>query len=157
LNYRWSIGVIVGLPIAALLTIGLLIVGVLLVRWARRNPDNYDAGPGFWLGVSSLFGAVVVVALTAWFMWPYSGEYHQWRAETGTVTQVDSRLIGQDKSTTERFVVTLDGNRQRSCDDTRCAQVEVGDVLTLTCKRAWQYTGTHGYDCNFVSVKRGGQ
>jgi hypothetical protein len=160
MDYRWSLGVIVGLPVAGLGVILLLLSAWWLHRYARRHDgDSYsDSGIARGLAWTAIGSILVVIAATAWFMWPYSGEYHQWRTESGTVTQIDSRLLASDTKgggTTQRFVVELDGDRQRSCDDTRCAQVEVGDVLTISCKRAWQYSGTHGYDCNFVSVKRG--
>lgn len=152
-NYRWSLGTLIGLPLLALLFLVCLGVGVwLLLIW--RGLSKYDRGPALTLGILAVFCAVLTAAGTAWGMWPYDGEYHQWRETSGTVQQIDSRFVGADKSTTERFVVTFDDGRQRSCDDTRCAQVEEGDELTLACKRAWQWSGTHGYDCNYVSHRR---
>jgi hypothetical protein len=150
---RWSLGTLVGLPAAILGTAALIVGAYFAWRWAKRTRgDKYgEHGVALTFLVLAVAGVVAAVAGIAWGMWPYKAEYHQWRTETGTVTAVDSRFVGQDRSTTQRFVVTLDGVRQRSCDDTRCAQVKPGDALTLSCKRAWQYAGTHGYDCNFVA------
>lgn len=152
-DYRWSLGTIIWLPIAALLLIILVGVGWWLLHiW--RDLNSYDRGPALGLGLAALGCALLLVGGTAWGMWPYSGEYHQWRTTTGTVEQIDSRIISSgDSGPTERYVVTFDDGRQRSCDDTRCAQVGEGDELTLACKRAWQWSGTHGYDCNYFAHK----
>jgi type VI protein secretion system component VasK len=156
MSYRWSLGTLIGLPLLVLLAIVCALVAWLLWRH-RRRADDFDRGPATVIAIACALGCAATIVGTAWGMWPYNAEYHQWRTESGTITQVDSRLIGQNKSTTQRFVVTLDGDRQRSCDDTRCAELRVGDDVTLSCKRAWQYSGSHGYDCNFVSRKRGTQ
>jgi hypothetical protein len=141
-NYRWSLGILIGLPLSILIVVILIGIGI-----AMFFAD--ELGGSF----LCMFCAVLVIAATACLMWPYAGEYHQWRETRGTVEVIDSRLVGANKSTTERFVVTFTDGRQRSCDDTRCSAVREGDELTLMCKRAWQWAGEHGYDCNFVSVK----
>lgn len=162
---RWSLGVLVGLPAAAVGVLVLAGLAVYLWRLWHREPEGRDR-----YGVSSdrgLFrgGFLVVVALvvvvvvgTGVAEWPWSAEYHRWHTTTGTVTSVSSRLLASDTKdggTTQRFVVELAGVGERSCDDTRCSLVKAGDVLTLSCKRAWQYAGQHGYDCAYVSVRRG--
>lgn len=153
-DYRWSLGTLIWLPICALLVAACVVA----IWWARRwvNREKAKTGPSCdrYVGEArfALAAAWVIVALligfTATGMWPYKAEYHQWRDTSGTVQTVDSRLLS---GAVERYVVTFDDGRQRSCDDTRCTQVEVGDYLTLACKRAWQWAGTHGYDCNYVS------
>ena len=149
-DYRWSLGTLIWLPIAALLVIGLVAVGAWLLH-VRSTLSDYDRTPAAWLAAAALFTALLTAGGTALGMWPYSAEYHQWRETSGTVAEIDSRILsGANGGPTERFVVTFDDGSQRSCDDTRCAQVEEGDELTIACKRLWQWAGTHGYDCNYI-------
>ncbi len=99
---------------------------------------------------------VVVVAMTWWFMYPWKSEYHYWMPKSGTVARVDSRMVSTgDKSMETKFVVMFTGDDQQyGVLDTRAAGVKTGDTLTITCKREWQFSGTDGYDCNFVSLER---
>lgn len=150
MNSTWSLGTAVGFPILVLSIIALIGGGVWLIRRGRSVDDDFDRKSVIGLGAGLLVTALAFVVGTGIGMYPYSAEYHQWREDTGTVTSIDSRFT----SATQRVVVTLDDDRQRSCDDTRCAEVQVGDELTLSCKRHWQYTGTDGYDCNFVGRTR---
>ena len=150
---RWSLGTLVGLPAAILGCLAL--VGLLWPAWhwvkSSRNDKYGEHGMAVMAFASVILSVVAAIVAVAWGMWPYDSEYHQWRETSGTVEAIDSRLVGANKSTTERFVVTFDDGRQRACDDTRCAQVHEGDHLTLICKRAWQWAGEHGYDCNYVA------
>ena len=153
-DYRWSLGTLIWLPICALL-VAASIAGIWWAhRWLTREKAKDGPSITRYVGEArsvliGLYAAVVLlVGGTALGMWPYSAEYHQWRDTSGEVQGIDSRLLN---GATERFVVTFTDGRQRSCDDTRCAQVREGDELTLACKRAWQWSGTHGYDCNYTS------
>jgi hypothetical protein len=155
-DWSWSLGTLIGFPLgifAAL--IGAVLVWVCIRWWKRERGASYGDGPlaivGIVVGSLMVAGALIGTGVG---MWPYSAEYHQWRTTTGTVQAVGSRLLGDGTGTTQRFVVTLAGIGQRSCDDTRCAEVKVGDRLTLSCKRAWQYSGTPGYDCNYLDDER---
>lgn len=152
MNYRWSLGTLIGFPLLIVATIILVILAVLLFRKSKTVSLNEDGRILWWCGIVTAFSALCMIVGTAWGMWPYSGEYHQWRETTGVVQRVDSRLLASDTQgggTTQRFVVTFTDGRQRSCDDTRCALVKEQDELTLFCKRAWQWTGTPGYDCTY--------
>lgn len=155
-NYRWSLETLIWMPVAALLTLVCVVAAVLfLMGWRReRKSDRSYSDAGLFLGsgIVAIVCALMIVGGTAWGMWPYEAEYHQWRETSGVVQDIDSRLLSSsDSGPTERFVVTFEDGEQRSCDDTRCAQVSKGDKLTLACKRRWQWTGTHGYDCNYTS------
>lgn len=148
---HWSIGVLVGGPIAALVFIAL----TLLAAWAfrRRHHDDYNATDLSVLAWCSAGAAVVVVVASVLFFYPFKAEYHQWREVSGTVATTNSRFLSGDNGTDQKFVVTFDGSGQQfGCSDTRCAGVQKGDDLTLTCKRSWQWFGTPGYDCNFVAL-----
>lgn len=154
---RWSLGTLIGLPVAGLLALVCLVVaGLCVYGWrTERGSDREFMG---WSALGALGCLLVVLASTAFAYWPFQAEYHRWHVTTGRVAAISSRLLASDTQgggTTQRFVVELAGVGERSCDDTRCATVKVGDQLTLSCKRAWQYAGTHGYDCAFVEVRRG--
>lgn len=145
-----SLGVLIGLPVAGLfilLSLGAIALGVFGIQ--RGEPDRLPLIAG---GVGAL---LVTLAVTAFTMYPFSAEYHQWRQHTGTVSVISSRLLsaGDGKSTEQKFVVRFAGSAQEyGVNDTRAAAVKVGDQLTITCKRAWQFSGTDGYDCNYVSA-----
>lgn len=147
----WSLGVLIGGPVTVLLAlIGLAAIGVGIWLKAKGERDTWilTGGGSAWLAV------VVGLAVSPLGFWPFAAEYHQWREVSGTVQQIDKRLIGSGDKMEDKFVVRFtDGGLQFGCDDTRCASVREGDSLTLSCKRAWQYTGTDGYDCRFVSTE----
>lgn len=89
--------------------------------------------------------------LVAVGMWPYKADYHRWTAHSGTVSDVNRRMIADGNSTSQKYVVRFTGSRQEyGCQDTRCALIRPGDRIDLACKRAWQYAGTDGWDCNFI-------
>jgi hypothetical protein len=152
----WSRGVLIGLPLAAVALLaavaGCVIFGV--VAWKDR--DGYDSGAYLGASVISALTALVIVGATVWGMWPFKAEYHQWTQKSGTVTDVSSRFLAADKSTEQKFVVHLDDGQEYGCNDTRCSLVKVGDFLTLSCKRTWQFSGTDGWDCNYVARRGGG-
>lgn len=150
-----SLGTIIGLPILLILAVGSAVAGLLIWRY-RLRADDFD-GPffaGFAIGAWVL--AAVLAIGTAIGMWPYKAEYHAWRTTSGTVKAMDSRLVasGDKGAMTQRFVVTYTDGRQRACDDTRCATVKPGDVLTLNCKRAYQWGATPGWDCNWLDNRK---
>jgi hypothetical protein len=146
-----SLGVLIGLPVAGLIVLAAigLILGSLI--YAARERDWFPALTGGGVGIAAI---IVTLVVTGFLMWPWSAEYHEWQTESGTIAAVNSRLLAsgtQGGGSTQRFVVEFAGSGdQFSCDDTRCSLLKPGDYLTLSCKRAYQYTGTPGYDCNYV-------
>lgn len=152
-DYRWSEGTLIGLPFLVLTIIFLIWLAWWFIRKSRTARDSIDRTPLRVLSVVSAGLAGLFVVGTLLGMWPYKAEYHQWRETSGVVAEIDSRLLssGSGNGVSQRFVVTFEDGAQRSCDDTRCAQVEEGDELVLTCKREWQWAGSHGYNCNYVS------
>lgn len=160
----WSLGVLVGVPIAVVL----VLIGLALILLAPvLKPDVPEpwAGGGVesmawerkWFRLAGSILVLVTVVASAVFLYPYEAEYHRWEERTGTVAEVNKRLVGDgDDGMKEKFVVRYaEGGREYGCDDTRCAVVEPGDVLTLSCKRVWQYSGTDGWDCTFVRNQEG--
>lgn len=154
-----SLGVLIGLPAAALLTlvgIGFVIAGVRLraKRGTWRTEGPFADFPAWGIAATGVVTVLATLITTGITMWPWSAEYHEWQTVSGTITNINSRLLASDTQgggSTQRFVVQFGGDsNQYSCDDTRCALLHKGDRLTLSCKRAWQYTGTPGYDCNYI-------
>lgn len=143
-----SLGVLIGLPVAGLLVLVCLVVIALAVRVRFVDGDWGDAGL---LAAAAALAMVAIVAITGFAMWPWTAEYHEWQPVAGTVTDTSSRLLGDDKSTSQYYAMEINGQTYR-CDDTRCATVKTGDHLDLTCKREWQFAGTPGWDCNFVDT-----
>lgn len=150
----WSLGTLIAFPACVIVTIALVVAGfVFRSRMLNEPEDKFLNDRGLFRGLSwGAFGlALVVGILTAGSMYPYNADYHKWENQSGTVAKVSARFLGDgDKGTTQRFVVKFTDGRERSCDDTRCSLVEVGDRLTLSCKRHWQYAGEDGWDCNYI-------
>jgi hypothetical protein len=126
------------------LAIGLTVAIVGAVVWRR------DGDPGsFWGGCAAV---VVTVIVTGVLMWPWQLEYHQWRSVGGTVDAVNPPAWIMTLGSEQRFAVRLQGDGQEySCVDVRCALLKRGDHVEMMCKRKWQYAGTPGDECEFVS------
>lgn len=136
-----SLGLIVGLPLGiAAVVILLVLAGFCFIL---------DEGPA--IGFGFIAAALCAGALTAGLMYPWQGEYHHWREVNGSVASISKRLVSSGESSMqERFVLHLADGRVRSCDDSRCSGLKVGDPVTLKCKKHWQFAGTDGWDCNWA-------
>jgi hypothetical protein len=152
-----------GETIATFIAVPLLILGLAVAAyWLRRGEKQQSTKtygePGMFKAawMAALIGIVLAVVGTWWGMYPWKTEYHQWTPVSGVVDTVDSRLLPAGETSVEqKFVVSFRGNPQQyGVLDTRAAGVKPGDRLTITCVRRWQWSGTHGYDCNFVSLER---
>jgi hypothetical protein len=149
--WSWSVGFYVGI---VLLSLSALVYAVALGVGAFIAFRADDRRSGGYVIAGSTAVMVVILAVTWWSFYPLKAEYHQWRQHSGTVSAISSRLLSSStgKSTEQKFVVRFVGsNLEYGVNDTRAATVKVGDQLTVTCKRTWQYSGTDGYDCNYVS------
>jgi hypothetical protein len=141
----WSLGVLVGVPLSAgalAITLAIAVVGA--IRW-RRDGDP----AAFWGGCAAV---VLTAVVTGVLMWPWQLEYHRWQPVAGTVDEVNPPAWIMTLGSEQRFAVRLQGDRQEySCVDVRCALLKRGDHVEMTCKRQWQYAGTPGFRCEFVS------
>lgn len=140
-----GLGVVLGLPAAGLLVlIGtvMLIGGIVVAVREKWYPDWTRAGFGFLIVAATL-------VITGIGMWPWQAQYHEWQPESGTITAMSRAFVGSGE---QRFVVQFaKGTPEFPCDDTRCALLKVGDQLTLSCERTYQWAGTPGWDCEYVS------
>lgn len=144
LSASWSLGVLIGLPVVALVVLALLVWIVFCF---------FEDEPGLGIGSSVVLLAFVGVVLSPLGYYPYKAEYHQWRDKSGVVAEVNKRLVSNgDHGMSEKIVIRYkDSGQEYGCEDTRCALTKTGDTLDLKCKRAWQYASVSGYDCRFVS------
>lgn len=158
LTPEWTGETIATFIAVPLLILGLAVAAVLLRRGEKREANEVYGDPFFcrvgWIAALVLIGIAVIG--TWWGMYPWKAEYHQWTPVSGVVDTVDSRLLpAGDSAVEQKFVVSFKGNQQQyGVLDTRAAGVKPGDRLTITCVRRWQWSGAHGYDCNFVSLER---
>jgi hypothetical protein len=150
--------VITGGTIATMICIPVLLavcVGAAALARVVIIYDTDDGDADALRVVPWVFGVVVamILAATAWGMYPWEWQYHEWTPTGGVVATVDSRLVAGDHSTDQKFVVTFVGHTQQyGVTDTRASGIRPGDTLNITCVRQWQYSGTDGLDCNFVSL-----
>jgi hypothetical protein len=142
-DQSWSLGVLIGGPVALVfILLSLVAVAAGVVLW-RREADALL----FVLGAGSL---VVTLGITGWAFYPYSSDYHKWTELTGEVVKVNDRFLQAGKGVEQKYVVDFGDGEEYGCRDTRCSLIEPGERLTLSCKKAWQYTGRDGWDCNYV-------
>lgn len=145
-----SLGVLIGLPAAGIITI----LCILVILWAVFAGDATEFTFGGFVCL------ILTLGITAFTFWPYHWEYHSWQPKQGTIASISNRFIASDTQgggTTQRFVVTFTNKNDPgpySCDDTRCSLLHKGDFLQLSCKREWQYSGNPGWSCNFVDARQ---
>lgn len=139
----WSLGVLIGLPIAGLIVLGCLGAIVFGMMCDARE-----------LIGGAIIGVVTTGVITGFAMWPWDPSYHQWKTYTGPVAASQLRMVSDGKTTTQVVSVVFANGDERRCDDTRCTTLVAGDILSLTCKRDYQFNGTPGWVCNYVGVKR---
>lgn len=151
----WSLGVLFGLPVLILLTAATVALGGWL--YSKYNDEKtYDPGIFRAGAIGSWALALILVIGILFGYYPYKAEYHQWREVSGTVHKVNKRILSDGSGNMQqKYVVQYEESPGRAfgCEDTRCALVDVGDTLTMKCKRVWQYSGSDGWDCNYIGRK----
>ena len=135
-----TLGVVLGLPLAALLVIGCLIW---IIYWFRE--EEFD------LAFRGVTLAIAIIVITGLVMWPWKAEYHAYRPIEGTVTSVNSRILPAGEAVEQKFVVTLEGDpHPYGIQDTRASLLKVGDNVKLRCRKVYQWGSTdHGDDCRW--------
>lgn len=161
---QWTLGVLVGLPIALFFSFLMLVLIVLTVIYGVRNrtpgkrstyKDGWDRysdrrRAACFIGLPTFIMVAILIG-AGFAMWPWKAEYHQFRQVSGTVSAVSSRLVAGDRSTNQKFVVILtSGPQQYGVDDTRAALLHPGDAVSLRCIRSYTYgSNDAGYDCKW--------
>lgn len=154
---QWTLGVLIGIPLSALLVLALLInAGVFTAYFATWNRRSYHAildarwAMGLWTALACLL-PFIATGIVGVIYWPWKAEYHQYRSVHGTVASVANRFVGDGKSTSQKFVITLtSGGQQYGVTDTRAALLKPGDPVSLRCIRVYEYgSNDAGYDCKW--------
>lgn len=116
------------------------------IHWLRKGHSASTSRRTF---VSAAIIALVIGSIGTAVAFPFSGQYHRYVPVSGKVTMISSRLLADNQGgTTQKFVFVI-GGQPYGCNDTRCALVKHGQVVTLMCERTWQWSGTPGWDCNW--------
>lgn len=138
---RLTLGWMIGGPAVILgIIITVVLLGVALTAWLWVE-DVFEAT--LFMGMLGVMAALVTGVGIYW-LYPIDTNYHRWYAVEGEVLEIDSR-------TSEKFVVRLaPDDREFGITDTRAALLQVGDTVSLSCKRVYVYAGAHGWDCNWV-------
>jgi hypothetical protein len=141
MNESWSIGFIIGVPIAVLL----LLFFLAGIKWGGDSEGRFGAG-------------VLAVACVAWLFLPWGlfvtggTDYHKFKPKSGEVAEIGHRQVSKGKGMEEKFVIRFkDGAQEYGVSDTRAGLVKVGDIVTIKCKRSYQFASESGYDCRWVS------
>ena len=140
----WTLGILIGLPIAGVVTLAFAVLLVVSIRSRNRDPYE-DWVIGIWIGA---IGIALTLGMAGLLTIPWDAEYHQWRPVSGTVEEIGARMVRDGKGMSERYVLTIDG-RPYGVDDTRAATLKVGDQVSLMCKREWQWAANSGYGCRW--------
>lgn len=151
----WMIWVIILAIIAGLAWSAAIGSGIYWLARGRKVSYDSLSGPVF---LGAVVIALIIGAIGTVVAFPFSGQYHRYVPEAGTVAKVGSRFIASGTSgggTDQKYVVTFADGRSYGCLDTRCANVAVGDSLTLLCKRVFQFNApSEGWDCNWGSDRK---
>jgi hypothetical protein len=147
-----TLGMLIGLPVGILIFAGAVFVAV-----RARQMDDIDMPIFFWGGV---IVAVIAAGATGAAMWPWKHDYHFWIPVEGNVEKISKRLVpAGDNGMQERFVVVIDG-QPYGVNDTRAALLEVGDHLSIKCKKEFEW-GTpaeaHGWGCRWQASNTEGE
>lgn len=149
----WAIGSIVG-TVLIIIGLAVAVLSAIMFLRARRRDDGDLVFLWFWPPVLGLLLAIIIAIV----MWPYSPQYHQWRQVSGTVSEVEARLLGSGEGgMSEMFVVRFEeSGAPYRVDDSRGALVEEGDTLTIFCRQVWEYQAADGQECRWGSLEEGG-
>ena len=148
---HWTLGVLVGLPIAGFLILACLVAAAIAARLVARDHKQSRYGnhwTDYLIVTPWLIGALVVAGITALCFIPYDTEYHQWRPVEGTVQQIDKRMVKDGSGMSERYAVTINGTVY-GVDDTRASTLQEGSHVRLSCIKEWQWAASDGYGCRW--------
>ena len=156
----WMIWMIILVSLAAICWLTAIGTGLWWLLRARKD-TSYDSISGV-VCLIAIGSAVVIGILGTVIGFPFSGQYHRFVPKSGTVAKIGFRFLASDQQgggTTQKYVITFADGRSYGCLDTRCANVAVGDHLTLMCERSFQFNVAYpGWDCNWgVDRKPSGQ
>lgn len=153
-----SIGYIVGTGVMLLLVAAAVVGARACYRYraqeVKRGGSFNEATEAGWFARGCLAAGCIPVLVWLFAAWPvWDMAYHRYDTVTGTVATVDKRLVSEGEGMSEKYVVQLAGDSQQyGCLDTRCALIQPGEPVELSCIRVWAWYGSDGYDCEYVSA-----
>src|SRR5215469_16711800 len=103
----WLIWVIILAALAALCWLVAIASGVAYWTIDRRNHGDTFTGP---VALGAVGVALIIGIIGTFVAFPFSGQYHRFVPESGTVAAVGSRFLASDTSgggSTQKFVVTF--------------------------------------------------
>lgn len=146
-------GTVATMVVIPLLLAVCVVGGIVADRMRRARVRQAERDTCAWVTIMAAVSAVTIAVCTWWGMYPWKAEYHEYRQVSGVVSTVTSRMVATGSGMEDKFVVRFGGDdREYGVLDTRIAAARIGDRLTVLCVRRWQWTGTHGYDCQFVDL-----
>lgn len=148
----WTLGVLIGLPAAALILVASVAGLAYGHRWRKAGYSFPDFRDEMWplMVVGCPIVAALTLIVTAAALFPYEVQYHQFRDVSGVVTDVGHRQIADGKGMSERYVFVIDGARY-GVDDTRASLVKIGDRVELSCIKTWEWAATPGDVCRWIA------
>lgn len=144
-NGPWTLGVLIGLPVAVIIILIAFFGGIILAAISREILPL----------LVGLAAAVIVAVITGIVMWPWQTEYHRYQDVTGTVTGVSHRVVtsgsGDSKKIEDKYVVSVQGtDKDFGILDTRASLLKQGDTVHLRCLRVYEFrSSNNGYDCKW--------
>jgi len=151
---RISGGTIAAICLIAGFTVTMAPLLVFFIKKFRKQEgesyQNHRFEYGMGIALASIALAATYIGVSVGMI-PWQARFHHWTKVQGTVTNVSSRFLADGKATTQNFVVTINGKPYR-IDDTRGALLKPGDQVALWCKPVYQFTGTSGEACNWISL-----
>lgn len=129
-----------------------IIAGIFFAAFASSSLWNVLGWLGGGLGLAGLtFGVWFAVNYP-----PFASQYHSYVPITVTVQQIGNRIINGDNNSVTQRVAVLgyeNGNPNDQitlgCDDTRCEDLNKGNIVTLLCEQEYETNGVPGWTCNW--------
>lgn len=154
MSEHWSLGSLIAFPIFAflwLLCVAVFLIAVVVAIRSDKGSDDRGVGITFAFGSAFIGTIILAVVASPLGMYPYKVEYHKWIPHDGAIGKIAERQVSTGDGMETKYVVQFEGSGQQyGCNDTRCALLEPGDYLALSCKKVWEWAATDGYDCRFV-------
>lgn len=145
---QWNTGLEVWFWIAIVL-LAIVAIWFTISMFVMFTGDEYGGG-----AISAFIAAVVgiiVIGVSVFVFWPpFQTKYYKYYPVTGAVQNTPQSRFLSDGSggTSQNYLIVIRGQDYR-CDDTRCAQLKKGTVVTLMCAPSWAANGMPGWTCNW--------
>lgn len=94
---------------------------------------------------------VIVLLITVLSFIPFNPAYWVMHNQSGEITSIEKRSVGNEGSISSEFALTLDGSSTvLTSDDVRILNYEKGDQIDLTCVLDWKMYAQDVYVCDLA-------